>query len=259
MYVDESGDVGMPYDPAQISPTPTRYFALSGLVVHELSWQASLASTIDFRRRIRQSFGIRLTEELHSANLLTKPGSLVKIPKHDRLTILRHYADELANQNGVSIISVVVDKLDKKPSYDPFLQAWTVLIQRFENTMKHRNFPGPQNSDERGIVVPDATDVKKLRSLTRKMRRYNPIPNQSAFGMGSRNLLMSNVIEDPWFKDSRESLFIQSADLSAFLLYQYLHPNKYMRSKQGQNYFKRLEPVLCKVASSNDPLGIVRL
>jgi len=34
MYVDESGDSGLPSD-----GSPTRYFCLSGLVVHELRWQ----------------------------------------------------------------------------------------------------------------------------------------------------------------------------------------------------------------------------
>ncbi|MGH2600854.1 MAG: DUF3800 domain-containing protein, partial [Dehalococcoidia bacterium] len=33
MYVDESGDSGL-------TNSPTRYFVLTGLVVHELRWQA---------------------------------------------------------------------------------------------------------------------------------------------------------------------------------------------------------------------------
>src|SRR3712207_7335615 len=37
----------------------------------------------------------------------------------------------------------------KAASYDAFEEAWQALIQRFENTMSHRNFPGPMNSDER--------------------------------------------------------------------------------------------------------------
>lgn len=91
------------------------------------------------------------------------------------------------------------------------------------------------------------------------MRRYNPIPNQPLFGKGYRNMLLSNVIEDPNYRDSEHSYFIQAADLAAFLLYQHLTPSAYIGKKSGQNYFFRLEPILCKVASSSDLNGIVRL
>jgi hypothetical protein len=91
------------------------------------------------------------------------------------------------------------------------------------------------------------------------MRRYNPVPNQAPYGPGYRNLTIGKLIEDPNFRDSGHSYFVQAADLAAFLLYQHLEPNAYMRSKGGQNYFYRLEPILCKVASKRDPHGIVRL
>jgi hypothetical protein len=74
-----------------------------------------------------------------------------------------------------------------------------------------------------------------------------------------RNLPLATIVEDPNFRDSRHSLFVQAADLSACLLYQHLVPCAYMRKKGGQNYFNRLDPILCKVASKPDPLGIVRL
>lgn len=36
-------------------------------------------------------------------------------------------------------------------------------------------------------------------------------------------------------------------------------PSAYMRKKSGQNYFKRLDPVLCRQASPWDTQGIIRL
>ncbi len=91
------------------------------------------------------------------------------------------------------------------------------------------------------------------------MRRYNPVPNQPGYVGSYRNLLLRKIIEDPSFRESHDSYFIQAADLVAFLLYQKLAPSAYMRKKSGQNYFDRLDPILCKVASSKDPQGIVRL
>ncbi|MGH9915018.1 MAG: DUF3800 domain-containing protein, partial [Pyrinomonadaceae bacterium] len=82
MYVDESGDCGL-------TNSPTRYFVLTGLVVHELRWQTYLERLIDFRKHLKRLYGLRLRDELHAAHLITKPGDLVSIKRHDRLAIIR--------------------------------------------------------------------------------------------------------------------------------------------------------------------------
>ena len=252
MYVDESGDCGL-------VNTPTRYFVLTGLVVHELRWRQYLDQLVEFRRKLRPAFGLRLREEIHASMMINSPGELVRIKRYDRLAIIRAFADELASMTDFNILNVVVDKHSKPSGYDVFGMAWKVLIQRFENTLSRRNFSGPRNADECGMIFPDHTDDKKLTSLLRQMRRYNPIPNQAAFGPGYRNLTVGRLIEDPNFRDSGHSYFVQAADLAAFLLYQRLAPSAYMRKKAGQNYFDRLDPILCKVASAKDPQGIVFL
>lgn len=254
MYVDESGDCGM-------QGSPTRYFVLTGLVLHELRWLESLEKLIEFRRRMRDAFGLKLREELHSPALISKPGDLQRIKKSDRLTIIRAFADQLASITDVRLINVIVDKQQKVVDFDVFDAAWTRLIQRFENTIRYKNFPGPKYADERGMLFPDRTDEKKLTIMLRRMRRFNYVPNQGgafgAFGSGSRNLLIGRLVEDPNFRDSGSSLFIQAADLAAFLLYQRIAPNAFMRKKGGQAYFRRLAPILCRAASRHDPDGIV--
>jgi len=252
MYVDESGDCGL-------VNSPTRYFVLTGLVVHELRWRTYLDRLVAFRRQIRQEYGLRLREELHAATLIISPGPLVRIKRYDRLAIIRAFANELATMADINLINVVVDKQKKTSGYDVFGMAWKALLQRFENTISHRNFRGPANPDECGMIFPDHTDDKKLTRLLRQLRRYNPVPNRASLGSGYRNLILSRLIEDPNFRDSNHSFFIQAVDLAAFLLYQHLVPNAYMRKKSGQNYFNRLDPILCKFASSTDSQGIVRL
>ena len=254
MYVDESGDCGL-------VNSPSRYFVLSGLVMHELRWRLDLDQLVEFRRRMRTQHGLKLREEMHIAHMIgRRPKELSRIPKHERFAIYRKLLDELAGWQDLSIINVVVDKNGKAPGYDVFGNAWVALIQRFENTMQHHNFPGPRNADERGMIFPDRTDDLKLTKLMRKMRRYNPIPGMRALGYaGYRNLLMSNVIGDPKFRLSHMSYFIQCADTVAYALYQYFSPSMYIRKKAAKKYFLRLDSVLCKVASATDPLGIVRL
>ncbi|MDQ3288248.1 MAG: DUF3800 domain-containing protein [Pseudomonadota bacterium] len=249
MYVDESGDPGM-------KGSPTRYFMLSGVVIHELTWIPALDALVAYRAKMRGRFGLKLREEIHAAHFISKPGSLGRIRRHDRLTMLRHFADEIARLQGISIINVIVDKQGKPESYDPFEKGWQALIQRFENTIRHRNFPSQVNADERGMIYPDGLPMQKLTGLMRRMRRHNPVPSQVG---GFRSLLLTKVVEDPVYRDSRHSLFVQAADLAAFLLYQNTVPNAYMKKSGGWKYFDRLGPVMCTSASANDPQGIVRL
>ena len=252
MYVDESGDTGL-------INSPTRYFVLCGLVIHELCWEPCLEAIIDFRRAVRNRYGLKLREEIHSAQMLVTPGALSRINKGDRLAILRQFADKLASMPDLRVISVVVDKNGRSTGYDVFEKAWEALIQRFENTIRRHNFPGPSDPDGRGLLFPDNTDNKKLSKLLRRMRRYNPVPHDMMYTPGYRDMTLTRVIEDPNFRDSRHSYFVQAADLIAFLLYQREEPSRYVRRKGAHNYFLRLQPILCTQASRYNHLGIVNL
>jgi uncharacterized ubiquitin-like protein YukD len=252
MYVDESGDPGL-------ENSPTRYFALSGLVIHELRWNTYIDQIIDFRRRLRKKFDLKLREEIHAGKLITHPKELSRIPKNDRLAIIRMCADELSSMPEISLINILNDKANKAQGYDVFVETWMVLLQRFENTIRFHNFPGPRNPDDTGLILSDNTDSKKVIRLMRKMRKYNPVPNKLPYVSGYRNIQIKHVIEDASFRDSKDSYYIQMADISAFLLYQMITPNLYMRNSAAYRYFLRLSPILCRVACINDPNGIVRL
>jgi Protein of unknown function (DUF3800) len=254
MYVDESGDAGM-------INTPTRYFVLTGLVVHELRWQQYFDQMVAFRQRMRILYGLKLREEIHAGAMMSRPGPLARIKPHNRLNIIRNFADEIATMSDINIINVLVDKDNKTPDYDVFGNAWRCLLQRFENTLSNRNFRGPANSVDKGIVIADNTDNKKLVKLLRKMRRFNPIPSMVGYGTPYRNILVTDIIEDPSFRESSESLYIQAADTVAYLLYQYFAPSGKIRKRGAQKYFEHIKPVLCTKATTKDPLGmgIVRL
>lgn len=254
LYVDESGDPGM-------VNSPTSHFVLSGLAVHESRWQAVLRELLDFRRRMRQAFGLKVREEIHASAMLSRPGALVRIRRNDRVTILRAFADQLAAIPHLRLISVAVDKRGKSQTMDVLERAWTALIQRFEDTLRHGNFPGPFATGEGGMIIPDNTDGEKLRVLMRRMRHYNPIPDRRDLGDGWRNHPLERIIEDPFLKRSEHPLLIQGADCAAYLLYQRLSPSAYARAKSLGNYYRRLRPILCTQAAPRDHegLGIVRI
>jgi hypothetical protein len=250
VYVDESGDVGE-------KTGSSRYFALSGFVVHELCWHDTLAGIIDFRKRARVKYGFKLRDEIHASHFIHSPGALARIPKSIRLRLLREVIDFEAGLPDVSIINVVVDKSGKPADYDVFHSAWRALIQRLENTISHRNFPGPRNPQDSGLLVVDQTEESKLMRLTRRMRVYNPVPNMD--GSGYRQLPITTMVEDAVHRNSLHSYFIQLSDVNAYFLYQKQAPAGYIRKKGARHYFDRLDPVLCKVASLSDAQGIVRL
>lgn len=250
LYVDESGDTGL-------NTSQSRYFILSGFVVHELRWHDTLEAIIDFRRSLKAKYKLRLRDEIHAADFMYNPGPASHIPKHIRLKILRDTLDFQAKLPDINVVNVVVDKHGKAANFDVFDTAWNCLIQRFHNTLSHRNFPGPRNPIDLGLLVSDNTNEPKLRSLVRRMRRYNPVPNMSA--PGYRQILLTTLVEDPVHRDSRHSYFIQLSDVNGYFLTQKFKPSKYIKKKGAHNYFDRLNPVLCLAATARNPQGIVIL
>ena len=82
------------------------------------------------------------------------------------------------------------------------------------NTLSRRNFPGPQNPEDFGLLFADKTDEPKLRQLLRRMRHFNPVPNKGGDGT-YRQIPLTTLVEDPVHRDSRHSYFIQLADVNA--------------------------------------------
>jgi hypothetical protein len=251
MYVDESGDCGMPADGSQ-----TPLFCLSGVVVHELCWREVLSELIDFRRWLWGKYNVFQDDEIHAGDMISKPTnlppSLRVLNKHTRLAIVRHFADTIAKLQNISIINVVVDKRNghAKTKDEVFRWAWYSLFQRFENTIRQKNFPGSKNNDDRGLIFPDNTDGQKLRQFLNKMQVTNPLKIKQQSGSFIHiDEPIKLIVENPVMRDSRESYIVQVADCAVFLLKQSIEPSAYMKKHGGNAYLTRLDPVLCKHAS----------
>lgn len=251
MYVDESGDIGLP------PSSPTKYFILSAIIIHELRWRDTIGDLVRFRKHLKLTKGLKIKEEIHCTKFISSPGPLVRIKRNDRLDIIKQSIDWCNSQPDLTVFSVVVDKTTKAAGYDVFEKAWNALLMRFENTLSHKNFPGPRNPDDAGMVISDNTDGGKLRRLLRRMRHFNMVP--SMYGTGARNLKLQYIIEDPVLRDSQFSFMHQMNDVVAYCAKQLYDPNSYMKQKGGNNFYKRLTNVSLKVVSSKNPFGIVQL
>lgn len=249
MYVDESGDSGK-------TNSPTKYYILSALVVHESNWQSLIDDTIHLKRIFKDRYGLLMKEEIHASEFLQKRIKLKNsISRNDRLDLLKKCLDYLNQRNDVSIITI---RIDKSRRDNPFEFAWQLLIQRFENTLSYRNFPGPTIGNDKGIIVCDNTDGEKLRKLLRKMRRYNLVSHMMTYGTGNRNIPLKSIIEDPVLRDSKDSFILQIVDVIAYFAKQYFEPNKYVRKKGAKNFYLRLHNVINPHASrTNTPHKMV--
>lgn len=251
MYVDESGDSG------HLPQSPTRHYILSGLVVHELAWRTMLDDIIQMRKRFNQLYKLALKAEIHSSPFVNNPKSHAHISRSDRLAILRECMDFIGAQPSVSLLNVVVDKQGKRN--DVAHLAWSRLLQRFEDTITYGNFKGQKNASETGLVIPDIGNRGLITPLLRRMRRYNPIPNNTAiYGGGYRHRPIQCIIEDPYYKDSADSYFIQLADVLAYFTRQWIDPNNFILKRRANRYFNRIRPVICMFAAPRDPDGLIR-
>lgn len=239
VYVDESGDTG-------VTNSPTRYFILSALIIHENNWNRFIDDLVDFRRNLRDRYKFKMREEIHAAEFFQSSKKYDHIDKHIKLQICKKTLDFQKSLDYIQVMFIVIDKATF--TGDVFETAWKYLIQRIHNTLDSNNFRVINNSskDENNdnfILIPDKTDDKKLTQLVRKLRRYNPIP--SRFGNGYLNLPLTLIVEDPYTKDSMNSYIHQLVDVNAYFMKQSLDPTAYMKRKKAHNFIKRLENIRC--------------
>jgi hypothetical protein len=243
LYVDESGDPGD-------NPYGSPFYILSGIVISQDEWQKYLERLKTFRQSLKTRYGLLIREEMHATELIriNKLKAYKKIRKSDRIQILREYCQQIPLIfDTAKIINVCLTKADHK-GHDVQLVAWNRLIQRFDTYLK-------KGVKDKGIIISDDTDGKKVMHLLRKMRIYNPVP--SHYG-SPYNAPTDSIIEDILQRSSNHSYFIQTADVIAHLLYRKEYPKGSLKKYGLERLFDVLEPVVLKEASKGDPLGIVR-
>lgn len=245
MYVDESGDPG-------INTYASKHFLLNGLIVSQDDWQKYLQRLKAFRKSLKDIYGLNQRTEIHASELIriNKLDSYKKIRKKNRIKILELYSEQIpVIFDKAKVISIFFDKSFLTEEQDVQEIAWNRLIQRFDNYLK-------MNVNDKGIIISDDTESKKIIRLLRKMRIYNPILRKEQGK--SLNRPTDNIIEDLFERNSKDSYFIQTVDVLAHLLYRKEIVKGSLRKYNIENYFYNVEPILLKEACKNDDLGIVR-
>src|SRR5690606_30311585 len=100
--------------------------------------------------------------------------------------------------------------------------------------------------------------------VARRSKVWNPVGSQFGAwegGASFKNIPNDRLVEDPVFKASHQSYFLQSADFIAFaLLKSEVAPTPHVARYRLQTVYDEIEPLCVKEASRRDPsgLGIVR-
>lgn len=255
IYVDESGDPGL-------SGGGTDFFYISGLIVHETHWNTVFQRFLDLRRGLSSRYGIPQRTALHATEIVNGHGdfhhSQYGLTPPQRFDLYREVMEFLAQLPEVRVLNVCVRKdrinIPLGPNFDLFDFTWRMFIQRF-HTFVDRG--GHLNRDnEYGLIFSDRTHNEQLRRLLRQMRAFNLVPSQIP-GSPARPILVTRILDDPIPRESNHSYFVQMADMIAFALARRDYPRTNLQRFQFETYFDIIDPILLKVASRNQPQGIV--
>lgn len=206
-YYDETGDDGFP---KYSSPL----FVLSALYLHYLNWQPTFEAIHNFRRELKEAFGLTVRLEMHTKPFLLNknPYRALSLSETERTEIVSLYCDLIANLD-IHIVNVVIVKPRiQSAKYQVLDTALTYSIQRIENALDPVSYP-----TRKFLIITDPGRVGKMRKTARRMRRINFIP--SKFSSRPYRREIRTLIEDPLPKDSSESYFIQLADTTSFIVY----------------------------------------
>jgi uncharacterized protein DUF3800 len=272
-YVDESYDENR--------------FCLSAIGILDRRWHECFRLVREHRNFLKEDHGIFIRKEIHARDLVSGRGRISEqvIGKHTRSRIFHGLLRLVATLPEVLLFNVC---LDRKGRRDPQLDAWDRLLNRVERTMLRidtietltrktilaelHQLTAPQAYQAielrllkfaaRAMIIADASREPEITKAFRKMTVFNPIPSKFG-GWGSakaKNIPLERIIEDPVFKRSQQSFFIQLADCVAFALLKRESEPTPLVAKYGiDDFFDECLPGVCfKHASGKDALGIVR-
>jgi len=273
-YVDESHDKDK--------------YCLSAIAIRHSDWKECFDKVREHRVNLKNDHGVYLSKEIHARDLVAGKGKISPnvIGKWQRSRIYFGLLQLVASLPQVWVFNVCLDTANYA---DPEMTAWDRLLNRIERTMlEQENVELPlrrklassalfsMSSEEhekiaerlniyraRATVIADEGRELEITKALRKMHVHNYIPSQFGGWPGgklAKNITTDRIIEDPVFKPSERSYFIQLADCVAFaLLKREVWPTPKIKRYGIDKMFDQTIASVCFIkASPRDSLGIVR-
>lgn len=235
-YIDESKE-------------PGKFYVYTALVITGDRWGSTFKKVKAFRQELRKDHGVYIAYELHAWKFVPgrgRPASRA-IYKDERAEIFKKTLSFIADCKCFTIVSSC------STSQQFALER---LVTRIHNTAKDRG--------EHAVLFFDEGDEVDITKRLRRMRVHNPIPSKReiarATGRKSHNVPLTQILEDPIFKDSKTSYFIQLADFCAYALLRMERPLASRTAYGIHEAYELLRPITRPVTNPNDPrgMGIIR-
>jgi hypothetical protein len=208
-YVDDSGDRGA---------TGSKTYILACVLLPADDWPSTFDDVIAFRRFLRDHFGLPVRAEMKANHMIRNGGAFrpLGLPDTVRRRIYR-LTMRLHAKLGFLTFAIQIDKaglLAIRPDADPRDVAWEYMLQRLERfTTKGHNTV---------LLIHDEGEALLIRKLARKARRAGTAG--SMMGVGYLKVPARLLLDDPVPRDSKQSYFLQFADLAAYAAYRRIHP-----------------------------------
>lgn len=246
-YVDESGDGGL-FDIAKPNATGSPYFIIIGLIIHASQWKASLDLLKAYRKRLAAHAYLRYDTEFHCSELIDphKIKEFTQISVAERWKLIEGFAETIGNNKAFSIIGIVIDKKTSQLKPGEYLiTTITKLYQAFDEFLKAHQ--------QNGIVLFDRANEKHISTHVRKLM------GTASAGQSIEGIKIGWVIEDPFFRASQDSMFIQAADVVAFTLKEKNFPQASRKKFHADKIFMKKMTSICFLSRLAGEEGVIIL
>ena len=196
LYLDDAGSV---------SNTDDRYVALAGIALFERQVHFLDSELEKLAESIAPGMGADL--EFHASPMLTGKGRWGRLGhKGDRRQYMARALSAIDTLRGRrALFGAVVDKHEVSPS-DALEFAFEQIVSRFDQFLGRMH---KKNNTQRGLLILDKSTMEtRLQRLTRAFKSE-----------GHRWGTLRNIVDVPFFVDSKASRAVQYADLVAHALW----------------------------------------
>jgi hypothetical protein len=245
-YVDESGDGGA-HDASKPERSGSKYFILTGLIVPAKNWKASLDVLKSFKKRIAHQGYLPYDVEFHCSELIDphKIKEYTTIPTKDKWMLIEEFAETIGFHGSFNIIAVVIDKtISRIDPSDYLTEALTKMYIAFDGFLKSK--------EDNGLLLFDRASERHISTHARKLL------GTGSSGVTIPGIKIGWIIEDPIFRISSDSIFIQSADVIAYTLKEKEFPVTAKKKYNADKIFIKKLLNSCFNSSISDENGIIR-
>lgn len=221
----------------------------SALALPVDQWHEAFGLVRQFRRDLKRDHGIYVYKELHAWKFVSGRGQISDriVTKSQRCAIFNQALEVGAGLPGASLFNAVFPRKEDEKAFE-----W--MLNRINRTF--------QAWGSHGVLICDEGKEIAYTRLVRRMYVFNPIPSQFGTwpdtGEFWKNIPLDRIVEDPFFKESSQSYFIQLVDFAAYALLRRERPIP-SKTKYGLDQsFSILSPILVREARPRDPDGIIR-